>query len=62
MSSARVAVVGAGVVGPVAAMLLKQKGYDVVLYERLDSPSDAGLGLAYALSLHFTCHTGVDAS
>ncbi|EKM52862.1 uncharacterized protein PHACADRAFT_100160 [Phanerochaete carnosa HHB-10118-sp] len=46
MSPARVAVIGAGVVGPVAAMLLKQKGYDVVLYERLDSPSEAGLGLA----------------
>ncbi|EKM53957.1 uncharacterized protein PHACADRAFT_257471 [Phanerochaete carnosa HHB-10118-sp] len=46
MSPARVGVIGAGVSGPVAAMLLKQKGYDPILYERLDAPSDAGLGIA----------------
>ncbi|EKM53956.1 uncharacterized protein PHACADRAFT_209786 [Phanerochaete carnosa HHB-10118-sp] len=45
MSPTRVAVIGAGVSGPVAAMLLKQKGYDPVVYERLDAISEAGLGL-----------------
>ena len=46
MSPTRVGVIGAGVAGPVCAMLLKQKGYDPILYERLDGPSEAGLGLA----------------
>lgn len=45
MAPARVGVIGAGVSGPVMAMFLKQKGYDPVLYERLDTPSDAGLGI-----------------
>ncbi|EKM53970.1 uncharacterized protein PHACADRAFT_257500 [Phanerochaete carnosa HHB-10118-sp] len=45
MSPTRVGVIGAGVSGPVMAMFLKQKGYDPILYERLDAPSDAGLGL-----------------
>ncbi|GJE95030.1 FAD-dependent monooxygenase [Phanerochaete sordida] len=45
MSPTRVGVIGAGVAGPVIAMLLKQQGYDPVVYERLDALSDAGLGL-----------------
>ncbi|GJE95031.1 FAD-dependent monooxygenase [Phanerochaete sordida] len=46
MSPARVGVIGAGIVGPVLSIFLKQKGYDPILYERLDAPSDAGLGIA----------------
>lgn len=45
MPPTRVGVIGAGIAGPVAAMFLKQNGYNPVLYERLDSPSDHGLGL-----------------
>lgn len=51
MSRTRVGVIGAGIAGPVAAMFLKQKGYDPVLYERLDSPSNAGLSIGYVSSL-----------
>ncbi|GJE95020.1 FAD/NAD(P)-binding domain-containing protein [Phanerochaete sordida] len=45
MAPARVGVIGAGVSGPAMAMFLQQKGYAPVLYERLDAPSDAGLGI-----------------
>ncbi|GJE94995.1 FAD-dependent monooxygenase [Phanerochaete sordida] len=45
MSPTRVGIIGAGIAGPVAAMLLKQQGYAPTLYERLDAPSEAGLGL-----------------
>ncbi|GJE95023.1 FAD-dependent monooxygenase [Phanerochaete sordida] len=46
MPSARVGIIGAGIAGPVLAMLLKQKGYECVVYERLEEPSDQGLGIA----------------
>lgn len=45
-TSTRVGVIGAGIAGPVMAMFLKQKGYDPIVYERLDVPSEAGLGIA----------------
>ena len=51
MSPTRVAIIGAGIAGPVLAMLLKQKGYDPVLYERTESTTSAGLSLAYVI--HF---------
>ncbi|GJE95021.1 FAD-dependent monooxygenase [Phanerochaete sordida] len=48
MSPVRVAVIGAGIAGPVAAMFLKQQGYDPVIFERNDGVTDAGLGIAIA--------------
>ncbi|EJD02743.1 FAD/NAD-binding domain-containing protein [Fomitiporia mediterranea MF3/22] len=46
MPSTRVAIIGAGIAGPVLAMLLKQKGYDPVLYERTENITSTGLSLA----------------
>ena len=51
MSPTRVGVIGAGIGGPVMAMFLKQKGYEPVVFERNDGPSDAGLGIAYVARL-----------
>ena len=45
MPPTRVAIIGAGIAGPVLAMILKQKGYDPVLYERTESVNTAGLSL-----------------
>lgn len=45
MSLTKVAIIGAGLAGPVLAVFLKSMGYDPVVYERLDGPSDAGLGI-----------------
>lgn len=45
MAPAKVGIIGAGMAGPVLAVFLKSKGYDPIVYERTDSPSDAGLGL-----------------
>lgn len=49
MSPARVLIIGAGVAGPALATLLKMKGYDPVIFERIDGPSTGGLALGYAL-------------
>ncbi|KAI0707815.1 FAD/NAD(P)-binding domain-containing protein [Earliella scabrosa] len=46
MVATRVVIVGGGIAGPVLAMLLKAKGYDPVIYERTDAPTDLGLSLA----------------
>lgn len=46
MTATKVAIIGAGIAGPVLAMLLRQKGYDPVLYERSESVTSAGLSLA----------------
>lgn len=54
MAATRVAIVGAGIAGPVLAMLLKQKGYDPVIYERTENVTSAGLSLAYVLLILFT--------
>ncbi|KAH8119024.1 FAD/NAD-binding domain-containing protein [Phellopilus nigrolimitatus] len=45
MAPTKVALIGAGIGGPVLAMLLKQKGYEPVLYERLEKVTSAGLSL-----------------
>ena len=50
MSATRVAVIGGGICGPVMAMLLKLKGYDPVIYERLPAIQDRGLGIGYVLT------------
>lgn len=47
MAPTKVALIGAGIGGPVLAMLLKQKGYEPVLYERLEKVTSAGLSLVY---------------
>ncbi|KIP01899.1 hypothetical protein PHLGIDRAFT_96569 [Phlebiopsis gigantea 11061_1 CR5-6] len=43
--STRVGVIGAGIAGPLLAMLLKQKGYEPVVFERNPAPSEAGIGI-----------------
>lgn len=45
MSSPRVLIVGCGVAGPVLAVLLKQRGYDPVVYEKVRQLGDAGASL-----------------
>lgn len=45
MAPTHVAIAGAGIAGPVLAMLLKQKGYNPVLYERTEYVTSAGLSL-----------------
>lgn len=40
-----VLVVGCGVVGPVTALLLKKKGYNPVIVEKVKRHGDAGLVL-----------------
>ena len=47
----RVAIIGAGVAGPPLATLLKMKGYDPVMFERIDGPSTGGLALGYVSAL-----------
>lgn len=49
MASAKVAVIGAGIAGPVLAILLKLKGYDPVLFERNEGVPEAGLCLGFVL-------------
>ena len=46
MAVPEVAIIGAGIAGPVLAMFLKQKGYSPVLYERTETVTSAGLSLA----------------
>ena len=46
----RVAVIGAGIAGPVLALFLKSKGYDPVIYERTLTMTDGGLSLWYVIS------------
>ena len=43
----RVGIIGAGIAGPLLAMLLKQKGYEPVVFERNPAPSEAGIGIGY---------------
>ncbi|KAK1977244.1 hypothetical protein LZ30DRAFT_692296 [Colletotrichum cereale] len=42
MSSSKVLVVGCGVAGPVVACLLKQKGYEPIIFERSEALGDVG--------------------
>jgi len=43
----KVIIVGAGIAGPVLAVFLKLKGYDPIVYERVDALADVGLALWY---------------
>lgn len=45
MSSPKVLVIGCGIAGPVVACLLKQKGYDPIIFERSETPGDVGASL-----------------
>lgn len=45
MSCSKVLVIGCGVAGPVVACLLKQKGYEPVIFERAETPGDVGASL-----------------
>lgn len=49
MVGTKVIIAGGGIAGPVLAMLLKAKGYDPVIYERTDAPTDMGLSLGFEL-------------
>ena len=48
MSPTRVGIIGAGLAGPVLATFLKLKGYEPIVYERMEEISDAGIGIGYA--------------
>ncbi|KAJ7666690.1 hypothetical protein DFH06DRAFT_984458 [Mycena polygramma] len=50
MAPTKVIVVGCGIAGPVLALLLKQKGYEPVIYERGKRSPDAGLSLMLQLN------------
>ena len=41
----KVAVVGCGTIGPVAAMLLTRDGHDVTIFERVAEPTGVGAGI-----------------
>jgi 2-polyprenyl-6-methoxyphenol hydroxylase-like FAD-dependent oxidoreductase len=43
-TSAKVIVVGAGIAGPALATFLKLKGYQPVIYERVSTLPDGGIG------------------
>jgi len=45
MSETKVIIVGCGIAGPVLATFLKLKGYNPVIYERLTSDPEGGVGL-----------------
>ncbi|KAJ7268677.1 FAD/NAD(P)-binding domain-containing protein [Mycena haematopus] len=50
MPPTKVIIVGCGIAGPVLALLLKQKGYQPVIYERGKYAADAGLSLMLQLN------------
>ena len=50
MASTRVGVIGCGIAGPVIALLLKQQGYDPVIFERTAEPSAGGICIGCVLS------------
>ncbi|KAJ7641765.1 hypothetical protein FB45DRAFT_826036 [Roridomyces roridus] len=50
MPQTKVIIVGCGVAGPVLALLLKQKGYDPVVYERGAKEREGGLSLLLQLN------------
>ncbi|KAI0654315.1 FAD/NAD-P-binding domain-containing protein [Cubamyces menziesii] len=45
MAKTKVIIAGAGIAGPVLAMFLKGTGYDPIIYERTESPTNHGLSL-----------------
>ncbi|KAI0356256.1 FAD/NAD-P-binding domain-containing protein [Trametes cingulata] len=46
MSKTKIIIAGAGIAGPLLAIFLNAKGYDVVIYERAEKAADHGLGMA----------------
>lgn len=42
---AKAIVIGCGITGPVLATFLRLKGYNVIVYERVRSGIDSGVGL-----------------
>lgn len=52
MASPKVGIIGAGISGTVLAIFLKSKGYDPVIFERYESPTEVGLGIAYVYLLY----------
>lgn len=45
MAPVTVLIIGCGVAGPVIAVLLKRKGYKVIVFERVKELGDAGASL-----------------
>ena len=48
MPPTKVIIAGGGIAGPILAIILKQRGYEPVIYERHDGVPDAGLSMWYA--------------
>lgn len=46
VNSAKVVVVGGGIIGPVLALLLKQKGWDPIVVEKVRNVGESGLAIA----------------
>ncbi|GJE95025.1 FAD/NAD(P)-binding domain-containing protein [Phanerochaete sordida] len=45
MAQVKVGIIGGGIVGPVIATLLKQQGYEPIIFERNDSVPEGGIGI-----------------
>lgn len=45
MASPTVLIIGCGIAGPVVGLLLKQKGYHPIIFERASSPGDVGASI-----------------
>ena len=45
MPPTRVLIIGCGVAGPVLALLLKRKGYECIILEKVKEMGDAGASL-----------------
>lgn len=45
MASPRVLIIGCGIAGPVLGNFLKRKGYDPIIFEKVDELGDAGASL-----------------
>lgn len=45
MSSPTVLIIGCGIAGPVLAILLKRKGYNPIVFEKVQALGDAGASL-----------------
>lgn len=58
----KVIIVGGGIAGPVLAILLKSKGYDPIVYEKVAALADVGLSIWYLRSPHDTCVRFIDAT
>lgn len=45
MPNTKVIIVGCGITGPVLATFLKLKGYEPIIYERVQENTESGVGL-----------------